>query len=46
MGRKPKSKEHKDEKRRIRQVRYYQRHKKVICEKRMQSYWEDIRHHV
>jgi hypothetical protein len=42
MGRKSKSKEEKDENRRIRQKRYYDRNRKRICEKRMEKYWKKV----
>ena len=39
MGRKPKSKEEKDENRRLRQNRYYQKHKDKINKRNMDYYW-------
>ena len=40
MGRKPKSKEEKDEKRRIRQLRYYYSNRERLNKNRMRRYWE------
>ena len=42
MGRKVKSKEEKDEKRRIRQNRYYQRHKDRIKRRNLEQYYKKV----
>lgn len=41
MGRKPKSKEEKDEKRKARQIRYYYKNREKLNEVRMQRYWKN-----
>ena len=40
MGRHKKTKEEKDEKRRLRQKRYYERWKEKICKRNMDYYWK------